>query len=218
MGRASSSGEDHDMRSTTTTTTTTRSPSVAPLTICPTCLQPTLRPAEAEPLLPSRRCATCGGQFIRGEHYYRWLDHPDRSATTRSIAGVAGEVIDTPKAKICPECGKLMRRYRVGPGLAFAIDRCSTCAGIWFDANEWEALRRQGLDDRVHFVFSDAWRTRLLRNELDAIARRRVEANIGSADFAELQRVASWIERHPHRDELSAYLLTRLRGSSTAHA
>lgn len=195
-----------------TTSTTTFSP----LTRCPACAQPSLRPAEAEPLLPSRRCADCSGQFIRGEQYYRWLDHPDRSPQTALQAEAPGDVIDTPWAKICPECGKLMRRYRIGNGLAFVIDRCSACAGIWFDANEWDALRRQGLHDRVHFVFSDAWRMRLLRDELDRIARRRVEAKIGSQNFAELQRVTEWIEQHPHREEVIGYLMTRLRGAGVA--
>ena len=182
----------------------------APLVACPACKTPTLRPADAQPLLPSRKCATCGGQFVRGEQYYRWLEHPDRAAKT-TPQEVVGDVTDTPRAKVCPECGKLMRRYRVGPDVPFCIDRCSACAGIWFDANEWETLRCHRLHDRVHFVFSDAWRIGLLKDELERIARVRVESKIGSPDFAELQRMAHWIEQHAHREEIAAYLLTRLR-------
>ncbi len=176
----------------------------------------TLRPAEAEPLLPSRRCAICAGQFVRGEQYYRWLEHPDRVA--KAIPDdVTGAVTDTPRAKVCPECGKLMRRYRIGYGVTFCIDRCSACAGIWFDANEWETLQRHGLHDRVHFVFSDAWRTGLLKDELERIARHRVESKVGADAFTELQRIADWIERHTHRDEVAAYLLTRLRAVTPPH-
>jgi Zn-finger nucleic acid-binding protein len=192
--------------------TTSPSPSFAPLTVCPACMTRSLRPAEPEPLLPSRRCADCGGQFIRGEHYYGWLDHPDRAAKAGQVAEVTGEVIDTPQAKICPECGKLMRRYRVGHGVTFVIDRCGACGGVWFDANEWETLKRHGLHDRVHFVFSDAWRAQLLREEAGRVARSRVEAKVGSDDYAELERIADWIERHPHRDTIVAHLLRRVSG------
>ena len=195
--------------------TTTTIP-FTPLVACPACKTPTLRPAEAQPLVPSRRCATCGGQFVRGEQYYRWLGHPDRAAKSTQPE-LVGNMTDTPRAKVCPECGKLMRRYRIGHGITFCIDRCSTCAGIWFDANEWETLHRHGLHDRVRFVFSDAWRTRMLKDELERIARHLVESKVGSADFAELQRMANWIERHRHRDEVAAYLLTRLRGVTPPH-
>jgi hypothetical protein len=35
-------------------------------------------------------------------------------------------------------------------------------------------------------------------------------------EFAELRRVAQWIEQHPHRDEITAYLITRLRSAKEA--
>lgn len=197
-------------------TTTSPTGNFTPLTVCPACVRSSLRPSAAEPLLPSRRCADCGGQFVRGEHYYRWLDHPDRAPQTEPATGAVGELIDSPKAKICPECGKLMRRCRVGHGAAFSIDRCGACGGMWLDANEWEALARHGLRDRVHFVFSDAWQTRLLQQERNDAAHRQVEARLGPQDFGELLRVTDWIEHHPHRDEVAAYLLTRLRGAAVS--
>ncbi len=197
----------------TTTSTPTR---LTPLIVCPACLRPTLQPGIAESLLPSRRCATCAGQFIRSEHYYRWLEHPDRTPQTECRPDQVSEVVDSPKAKICPECGKLMRRCRVGRGAEFAIDRCGGCGGMWLDANEWESLKHFGLHDRVHFVFSDAWQAGLLRQERDDAARRHVEARLGPSDFAELQRVTQWINQHPHREEVTAYLLTRLRDGGAA--
>ena len=181
-----------------------------PLVTCPACRMPTLRPAEAEPLLPSRRCATCGGQFIGGEQYHRWLEHPNRAAMTVRQETV-DDATDSMRAKVCAECGKLMRRLRVGQGVTFSIDRCGACGGVWLDANEWESLRTVGLHDRLHFVVGDAWQARVVKEERDRAARDRAAASIGPEDFDEVQRIAEWIERHARRDEIAAYLLTRLR-------
>jgi Zn-finger nucleic acid-binding protein len=183
---------------------------------CPACRVDSLQPAEAEPLLPSRRCGRCGGQFIRGEQFYLWLEHPDRSSTPPVSADTDCNVIDTPQAKICPECGKIMRRYRVGHGIHFVIDRCGACAGIWLDDNEWELLKRQQLHDRVHFVFSSAWQAKLHREEQHRRASERLEARLGPTDFAELQHTISWLEQHPHREEMIAHLLDRLRHEADA--
>jgi len=181
-----------------------------PLIACPACRTPTLRPAEAEPLLPSRRCASCGGQFIRGEQYHRWLEHPDRAAVAVKQQTV-DDATDSTRAKVCTECGKLMRRVRVGQGVAFSIDRCGACGGVWLDANEWEALRTVGLHDRLHFVVGDVWQARVLKEERDRVVRDRVAVSFGPEDFEEVQRIAEWIERHARRDEIAAYLLARLR-------
>jgi len=192
----------------------------APLFACPTCRTPTLRPGEVEPLLPSRRCATCGGQFIRGEQYYRWLEHSDRAATAvapQQQQDAAADVADSARAKICPECAKLMRRVRIGQGIGFCIDRCSACGGVWLDANEWEALQHRGLSDRLHLVAGEAWQARVLKEERDRAARERVAISIGPEEFDEVERVAGWIERHPQRDEIAAYLLTRLRAVAPEH-
>src|SRR4051812_37421770 len=105
------------------------------LTTCPSCRQPSLRPAQLEPLLSSHACASCGGQWLRGEAYFRWLDHPDRSSAPGQLdATSAAEVHDSTRAMLCPECGKLLARFRVGHGLSFFIDHCSGCGGIWLDA------------------------------------------------------------------------------------
>ena len=213
---------------------------------CPVCKSKSLAPVALDGrLLSAHRCAACGGQFVRGEQFYRWLDHPDRRTpaaarerdadtgpdartgsgpvATAGAAGLNGSLdlppVDSPHAKICPECGKLMSRYRVGHGVDFALDRCAACGGIWFDANEWEALARVGLADRVHFVFSSAWQAEIGRQESAAGERRRLTERIGAGDLAEIDRIVGWLGHHPRRRELVAYLIGHLapepRGRST---
>ena len=177
---------------------------------CPACGVRTLERAELQPLLPCFRCPRCAGQWIRGEHYFRWLEHPDRKHTDVN-PNVVGEPHDSKRAMICPECGKLLSRYRVGHGVSFSIDRCAGCGGIWLDANEWETLQQHHLEDRIHMIFSTAWQGQILREEQQKAFEQRLVSRIGDEHFAELKRVVAWVDTHPHRAEIAAFLLQHLR-------
>ena len=104
----------------------------------------------------SHRCAQCGGQWVESKRYWAWLETPGRNESPAVSSDANYTVVDSIKAKICPECGHLLSRAKVGHGANFHIDRCAHCGGIWFDALEWESLRALGLHDDVHFIFSKA--------------------------------------------------------------
>ena len=107
-----------------------------------------------------------------------------------------------------------MTRAKVGRGAAFEIDRCGGCGGTWLDAREWEALRRLGLHDDIHFIFSAAWQADVAREERERMRDQMLLTKLGEADWAEIQRVREWLLAHRHRDELSAYLLDGLHEAS----
>jgi Zn-finger nucleic acid-binding protein len=176
--------------------------------MCPACHQQTLRHTELEPLLPCYRCERCGGQWIRGEHYLRWLTHPDRKPMEPAPA--AGEIHDSTRAMICPECGRLLSRYRVGHGADFVVDHCAGCGGIWLDRHEWESLERMHLADRIHHIFSSAWQAQNLREQQQRAAAQLLIDRIGADHFAELTRMTEWIRSHPRRQEIRAFLLDHL--------
>ncbi len=184
---------------------------------CPVCREPSLRPIEIEPLLPGRRCERCSGQWIRGESYFRWCEHPDRQRNLHPSATAASEHVhhDTARAMLCPDCGRLLTRCRVGHGLDFSINHCGGCGGIWLDATEWESLRASGLSDRIHFVFSAAWQAQVQREQQQRSAARLLRDRIGESDFAELERLIEWIEKHPHREQVTAWLIERLSRSDS---
>lgn len=173
---------------------------------CPVCKTITLARTSLEPHLPSYPCGQCGGQWIRGEHYFAWLDQqapitPDHAAPT---AGVR----DTTRAKLCPECGRFLTRYQVGHGVAFAIDRCA-CGGVWLDANEWESLRAHNLHAALHQIFSAAWQADVHRQDQQRRTDHLMTEKLGATDYAELKRLKSWLDTHPKRNELYAYLLNQ---------
>lgn len=178
---------------------------------CPVCKTVTLEAAELPTGgaigLSARRCNSCGGQFVAGQTYLMWVEQ-QKSNLPEKLPEHATElpVKDSRKAKLCPECGHYMTRAKVGHGVSFELERCAACGGIWFDANEWENLRDRNLHDDVHYIFSSAWQAKVLRERQELMHEELMIAKLGKADWAEIQRIKAWLDRHPHRPELLAIL------------
>ena len=122
---------------------------------CPVCATATLQDQERESGLITLRCPSCRGQWLTSAHYWAWHDqHPEqRAESSFDATGVSAATGDS-RAKLCPECGRLLIRYKVGQELPFALDRCGGCGGVWFDADEWELLKARNLHHHMHCIFS----------------------------------------------------------------
>ncbi|HEX8913253.1 MAG TPA: zf-TFIIB domain-containing protein [Humisphaera sp.] len=182
---------------------------------CPVCkdakLQAAVLPADPTGLTASR-CPACGGHWVAGDVYLQWVAAQGRQPGPTSAPTTdqpPPELRDSTKAKLCPACGRLLTRARVGHGLSFHLDRCGGCAGFWFDAGEWDALLARGLHDDAHHVFSDAWQADVLRDDRRHQRERLMLGKLGAADWAEAQRVKAWLDGHPHRAEILAHLTER---------
>lgn len=181
---------------------------------CPICKTVPLADAELEPGLASHACAQCGGQWVGQDTYFAWVEAqgPNLPEKTPETAAQL-PVNETARAKLCPSCGRFLTRARVGHGVGFQLDRCATCGGIWFDANEWQILRDRNLHDDVHFVFSAAWQADVVRQERDAQRERLMAQKLGEADWAEIKRIRAWLDAHAKRSELYAALMHDVEGS-----
>ena len=100
---------------------------------CPVCKNTPLQPTVLEQELKASSCDSCQGQWISAMDYWQWLDHHGETLPEKEPDSIPLEVADHQKAKLCPECRRIMLRYKVGHGLAFTLDQCSSCNGIWFD-------------------------------------------------------------------------------------
>ena len=173
---------------------------------CPVCKNQKLVPGQLEQNLTARKCEGCGGHWINSFEFWRWIQEGKASNTRPTGRPVPLPESEPKGAKICPECGHILGRFPAGHSLGFKLDRCGHCGGIWFDRNEWEALRERELLPQVHLIFSQAWQARVRREEtaehLDELFRQRV----GEADYAEAKRVKAWLRQHPHREKLLAFL------------
>jgi len=176
---------------------------------CPVCQRGGFEQQELEPKLRALRCPTCGGHWIGAAQYWMWRNQHGPSLPERTPDHVESElpVTDTAKAKLCPECQRLLTRYRVGHGTSFVIERCGNCAGVWLDANEWESLRARNLHDDLHFIFSEAWQNAVGREQREQAREKLMTSKLGEADVDELKRIKAWLDNHPHKSELYAMLL-----------
>lgn len=185
---------------------------------CPACRHPNLIRDALEPVLSAHFCRQCGGQWIEGAQYWRWLElTTDDNAAPASIHSAApdsnaGPPLSEPgKARLCPECGRLLARTPVGHGVDFRVDHCTTCGGTWLDAGEWEALRSRGMHRNLHRVFSPAWAAEVSREEQRAAHEAMLIQLFGPDDLAEMRRVSAWLRHHPKSRELVAALLDEVR-------
>ncbi len=173
---------------------------------CPVCKQMTLFQKELEKHLPVRECNGCGGRWISSYHYWKWKEQSGGDLAAAQPAGEEPPVRESTGVKLCPECGRFLRRWPVGEGLAFGLDRCGNCGGMWFDRNEWEALRQRGLGGHVHQIFSEIWQHRLRKEEKTRAMEQFYRGKFGPADYQKALETKAWIDTHPHRAELRAFL------------
>ncbi len=163
---------------------------------------------ELEDGLMAYRCEESGGYYIPSNCYMRWLSQ--QPAITphipQSDEHEQPEPSDMPpQARICPESGTIMTRYKVGHGFPFMIDRSIT-GGIWLDAGEWEALRARNFHDELNRVFTQSWQRTVRDTELQQSRRTRMEERFGADVLHRIDKLKDELQNHPNREELLAYL------------
>ena len=119
--------------------------------------------------------------------------------------GVGLVVNDSDKARLCPACEHLMLPYIVGYDTKVSLNRCVTCGSFWLDANEWEVLHAHNLHDNLHQITSQEWQTTIRENETLAQHETLLQMRFGD-DYAEIKRVKTWLDTHPNRSTILAYL------------
>lgn len=173
---------------------------------CPVCEATELAPETLEANLTSLKCPSCKGNWIRGAHYWKWLEMHGENLPEVPDEGDGLQSSETGKYLDCPECRFRMTKYMVGHGVGFTLDHCSGCKGIWLDGNEWEALKKRNLHDDLNAMLTEFWqasaRREARRKHLEQIYTQR----FGTEDFEEIQRVRTWLDNHKNKQELIAFL------------
>jgi Zn-finger nucleic acid-binding protein len=172
---------------------------------CPVCKSTALVSTELEFDLASSRCPSCGGNWIRGAAYWKWLEGhanlPERVGTDTDLS-----VSESSKFVDCPECNFRMLKYFVGHGLGFALDHCEGCKGIWLDRNEWETLKKRNLHDDLNSMLTAFWQAAARKEERTKKLEQIYINRFGVEDYAELKRIRTWLDRHENKQLLLAYL------------
>jgi Zn-finger nucleic acid-binding protein len=173
---------------------------------CPACNTVDLTLVYLESNLPSHHCTGCEGHWVSSSEYETWLKRHGETLPEKPFQGTPLHVPDHGKAKLCPECGRILIKYGVWHGLNFTLEQCGHCHGVWFDKNEWESLKQRNLHDEVHKVFTASWQTQARKEERKWNLERIYLNRFGSKDYMEIKRIREWICLHPRRQELLAFL------------
>lgn len=185
---------------------------------CPTCPATILVDCFLEPYLPAKSCPRCDGVWLPSPDYWAWLQRQEVAAESPAVDkdGAKSVDADAQPAQRCPDCGHFLSHAKVGHGVTFQIDRCGTCGGMWFNKGEWDALRARNLHTQAHFIFSPAWQSAIACDQRREAHEAILLQKLGSADLDEIRRIKKWVEMHPHRAELHAYLQPHEPGGSPA--
>ena len=184
---------------------------------CPICKTPTLEAARLANNLEADVCTSCRGSWITSARYFGYLN--EAGEKTEDLVGFQPvessappmPAADSPSMKLCPACGKFMRYYPIGHGIAFGIDKCGTCGGVWLNHSEWDALVARKLHTKLHAVTSDAWQESVRKQLRAATERAALLRRLGEQDLAELDRITQWNEHHPERAVRLSHQHQRMR-------
>jgi Zn-finger nucleic acid-binding protein len=172
---------------------------------CPVCTT-TLQPTTLESSLKASTCPVCGGHFILSSDYLDWRQQQGPNLEEQPDPTPLLESTDSSGVKRCPHCQSLMFRYKVGHDIAFGVDHCGSCNSVWLDRNEWDSLKRRNLHDDINRMFTESWQRRVRAAEHRATMDTIYQEKFGAADYAEVQRVKAWLDAHPQRQAVRAFL------------
>lgn len=172
---------------------------------CPVCATKRLYSQNLEANLPVSACDTCAGVWIPHANYQVWRstqvgDVPERQPKT------ALQVEDIPKAKVCPQCGRLMLRYKVGHSTTVVADHCGACGGMWLDRGEWSVLKEHGLHDNLFQVLTAAWQGDIRKGAIKARMDKVYEERLGAETFARVKAFREWAETQSNKSLISSYI------------
>lgn len=175
---------------------------------CPICRDVALKPYGLAIGLTAQYCSKCSGNWLNSYRLWEWLERQRAEGEPVPVQPPMDlpPVTDTPVARLCPECQHIFRKYRVGVGSGFSLDRCGNCGGVWLDGGEWETLMSHGLHTQVARIFSAAWQRSIAEAEKVRNWDRFYSERFGAEDFAELKRIKEWLNSHPKGGELLRYL------------
>ena len=178
--------------------------------ICPADLHRAdlLASGDGAPELRGFRCPEGHGAFLPADLYFAWREGREPSGATAELPD-SESVGDVKRAKLCPQDGRIMRRYRTSAEGGFWLDRCGTCGGVWFDGAEWDATVEAGLTGVLETIFSDAYQ----RHAEDARTAQdwdgRLADEMGADDLARVDAFREWAWAHPQRHFVFARLQER---------
>lgn len=174
---------------------------------CPICKGIFLEKIALINELYAHSCKSCGGNWIRYEDYWKWRE--SNLCLLRKPFNIKNHlpVKDSTQAKICPDCGRILIKYRVDNSLNFYVEHCGNCNGMWFDKNEWENIKLNNLHGHIHSIPTKPWQKKIREEALRENLQDKYIKKFGRWDYERLKEMREWIYKKENRIEMLSYLL-----------
>ena len=184
---------------------------------CPKHPQESLLIGELVDGLKASNCPTCNGSWIASEDYQSWqTTQTDPSLSIDDLMVPINQDIDYQpsrydnRAGLCPNCGFYLVRGRINlRKVAFFLERCPACKGVWCDSGEWDVLSELGLSAYIPVLFTDEWQSRVRVAESELREQVATAEKLGPEIAERLFELATLLENHPNGDFGVAYLMRR---------
>jgi Zn-finger nucleic acid-binding protein len=173
---------------------------------CPVCKTETLGSITLVENLPAHQCSNCEGIFIPSNAYLIWKRARGEDLPEKESVLHPDPEWDADTLKLCPNCGRIMRRFKVIPDSNLFLDRCGNCNGVWFDKNEWNVLVERNLHDNLNEFFTRPWQDRLHAEETKSHIEKIYLEKLGEEDYERIKEVREWLRKHPNSGMLLAFL------------
>lgn len=152
-----------------------------------------------------KECKDCGGQWLSSSQYYSWLERHGQTLPELPYSEITYEINDSQNAKICPDCGRILLKFKVGHGLVFSLDHCRSCNGVWFDKNEWKALAGRNLHDELPRIFSTEWQKHIRKEEVAGYYEDVYSSKFGD-QYNRIKDFKLWLEDQELKSAILAFL------------
>jgi Zn-finger nucleic acid-binding protein len=173
---------------------------------CLVCKTVDLQEQNIVPGLKVHNCSECGGNWLKFLDYLEWHNGNDTALEISSEEKKYLAINDSQNPKLCPDCGRIMRVYKVASNLSFRIEHCNSCYGIWFDKNEWETLKENRLHNQIDKFFTDSWQNKLKEEERRDFFESHYARKFGD-DYERLKSVREWINSSKEKSNMLAFLM-----------
>jgi Zn-finger nucleic acid-binding protein len=117
------------------------------------------------------------------------------------------QINDNKFAKICPDCGRILIKYKINNSIDFKIENCGTCSGNWFDQNKWKFLVSNNLHDKVYRFFTIPWQKKIRDESTKNFLKNKYMTKFGDKDYEQIKNLKDWLDNNSKKRELLAYLL-----------
>ena len=171
---------------------------------CPKCDDRLLLPTVLTAGLSARGCHSCSGALLDLVGYRAWADQRGIDAASTE-GGRDVSIDDTTKAVLCPNCTRIMTKFRVAPDAENRIDHCGACDAAWLDGGEWTQLENMGLRENLGSVFSEPWQRRLREADTWRMNDETLRERFGE-DYDRIVDFKYWLQGRPDRQEILGWI------------